>query len=131
MYCTRRGALVTDCMDIGGQSSCFTDTLETPQACRPLTQSGNTNVTQPLGDMLADGSAGDASDGTLCKLYDNAGADIGAVNVSACHTGLACTPLQVRATTYFGAALFHTLTPVLRSCSLDSTGRCGCGVHEQ
>lgn len=90
-----RGALVTDCIDVGGQSSCFPERLELPAACAPLTSSGASNVTQPLGDMLADGSASDGSDGALCKLYDTAGADIGAVNVSSCSAGLACTPLQV------------------------------------
>ena len=89
-----RGKLQTDCFDINGQASCFVDKLSTPAACRPVS-TGDTNVTQPLQDMLADGSASDGSDGSVCKLYDDAGANIGATNIAACTQGLVCTPLQV------------------------------------
>ena len=89
-----RGKLQTDCFDIGGQASCFVDRLSAPAACRPVS-TGDTNVTQPLQDMLADGSASDGSDGSVCKLYDDAGANIGAANIAACTQGLVCTPLEV------------------------------------
>ena len=95
LACSCRGSLETDCFDVNGQSSCFVGSLDTPSACQPLGD-GDTNVTQPLQDMLADGSASDGSDGGLCRLYDDAGASIGALNVTACAQGLACTPLQVR-----------------------------------
>lgn len=79
---------------MAGQASCFIDRLDTPKACKPLGK-GETNVTQPLQDMLSDGSASDGSDGSVCKLYEDAGANIGALNVTACAQGLVCTPLQV------------------------------------
>ena len=60
-----RGKLQTDCFDINGQSSCFVDRLTAPTACRPVS-TGGTNVTQPLQDMLADGSASDGSHGSVC-----------------------------------------------------------------
>ena len=89
-----RGKLQTDCFDINGQASCFVDKLAAPTACRPVS-TGDTNVTQPLQDMLADGSAADGSDGSVCKLYEDAGANIGATSIAACTQGLVCTPLQV------------------------------------
>ncbi len=89
-----RGKLQTDCFDINGQASCFVDKLAAPAACRPVS-TGDTNVTQPLQDMLADGSAADGSDGSVCKLYEDAGANIGATAIAACTQGLVCTPLQV------------------------------------
>ncbi len=95
LACSCRGSLQTDCFDVNGQSSCFVGSLDTPSACQPLGDA-DTNITQPLQDMLADGSASDGTDGALCRLYDDAGASIGALNVSACAQSMACTPLQVR-----------------------------------
>lgn len=80
---------------MSGRASCFVGTLDAPAACKPLGK-GQTNVTQPLQDMLSDGSASDGTDGSVCKLYADAGANIGALNVTACAQGLVCTPLQVR-----------------------------------
>ena len=37
----------------------------------------------------------DGSDGSVCKLYEDAGANIGATAIAACTQGLVCTPLQV------------------------------------
>jgi len=94
MGCCYRGKLQTDCFDVAGQSSCFVDKLDTPVACKPVGKA-QTNITQPLQDMLSDGSASDGSDGSICKLYEDAGADIGGANITACTQGLVCTPLQV------------------------------------
>ncbi|CAL8460636.1 g166 [Coccomyxa elongata] len=89
-----KGALVTDCVDVAGQSSCFTGSLDTPTPCKPLA-AGQAAQTQALADMLAEGTSPAGSHGSLCKLYADAGAKIGAVNITACDQGLACTPLQV------------------------------------
>lgn len=77
-----------------GESSCFTDNLQTLQPCKAL-EAGKVADTQPLSDVLADGTAAAGSHGDVCKLYADAGANIGALNVSSCADKLACTPLQV------------------------------------
>ena len=80
---------------MSGQSSCFVGSLDKPAPCKPLGK-GESNVTQPLQDMLSDGSTPAGTDGAICKLFEDAGANIGALNITACSSGLVCTPLQVR-----------------------------------
>lgn len=65
-----------------------------PTPCKPLA-ADEAAPTQALADMLAEGTSPAGSHGSLCKLYADAGAKIGAVNITACDQGLACTPLQV------------------------------------
>lgn len=96
----RRGALLVDCFTPGQGAptpSCFTGSLDAPpQACKPVEGSA-ANATTALGDLLADGSAGDGSNGALCKLFADSSAGGSVANVTACAGGLVCTPLTVRA----------------------------------
>ena len=86
---------MTDCLDIGGASSCFTGD-GVPHECAPL--GPGTPENQPLADLLtARNGTGDGASGALCVL-DNADASAvpGNDTLPHCDSALACTPLKVR-----------------------------------
>ena len=86
---------MTDCLDIGGASSCFTGD-GVPHECAPL--GPGTPENQPLADLLISrNGTGDGASGALCVL-DNADASAvpGNATLPHCDSALACTPLKVR-----------------------------------
>ncbi len=84
---------MTDCLDVGGTSSCFTGD-GVPHACAPL--GPGTPENQPLADLLASrNGTGDGASGALC-LLDNADASAvpGNASLPHCDGALACTPMK-------------------------------------
>lgn len=90
-----RGELMTDCLDIGGASSCFTGD-GVPHECAPL--GPGTPENQPLADLLISrNGTGDGASGALCVLENaDASAVPGNATLPHCDSALACTPLKVR-----------------------------------
>lgn len=86
---------MTDCLDIGGASSCFTGD-GVPHECAPL--GPGTPENQPLADLLiARNGTGDGASGALCVLENaDASAVPGNATLPHCDSALACTPLKVR-----------------------------------
>jgi hypothetical protein len=86
---------MTDCLDVGGTSSCFTGD-GVPHECAPL--GPGTPENQPLADLLAArNGTGDGASGALCLLENaDASAVPGNASLPHCDGALACTPMKAR-----------------------------------